>query len=108
MRRILVDRARERRAEKRGGLMVRARLDPAELSGLLAADDADPEALLSLDQCLTALEQVHPRQARAVELRYFGALTLEEVGETLGTSAPTTLRDLRYALAWLGRALCTD
>ena len=107
MRRILVDHARERRAARHGGGMQRVRFDPEELAGLLATDGPDPDALLALDDGLARLERENPRQARAVELRYFGELTLEEVGETLGVSAPTAMRDLRFGLAWLARTLCS-
>ena len=65
----------------------------------------DDDALLALDAALARLERRHPRQAKAVELRYFGGLTLEEVGEALGVSAPTAMRDLRFAQAWLAAAL---
>lgn len=105
MRRILVDHARETRAQKRGGDLTPVRLDPERLGDLLAADAPDPNALLSLDYHLRELEQASPRAAHAVELRYFGALTLAEVGEALGVSPATALRDLRYALAWLARVM---
>jgi RNA polymerase sigma factor (TIGR02999 family) len=104
MRRILVDHARERGARKRGGDLVRIQLEPEQLAGLLATEEIDPEALLALDHHLTELGQSSPRAAQAVELRYFGGLTLAEVGETLGISPPTAMRDVRYALAWLARA----
>jgi RNA polymerase sigma factor (TIGR02999 family) len=105
MRRILVDHARETRAQKRGGDLTPVRLDPERLGHLLAADAPDPDGLLSLDHHLRELEQASPRAAHAVELRYFGALTLAEVGEALGVSPATALRDLRYALAWLARVM---
>jgi RNA polymerase sigma factor (TIGR02999 family) len=104
MRRILIDRAKERRAAKRGGGAVAVPLDLAQIRDV-AADEADPDLLLALDAALERLEAEAPRQARAVELRFFGGLTLEEVGETLGISAPTAMRDLRFAQAWLARAL---
>lgn len=105
MRRILVDHARERSARKRGGDLVQVQLEPEQLAGLLATEDVDPDALLALDHHLTELGECHPRAAQAVELRYFGGLTLAEVGETLGISPPTAMRDVRYALAWLARAI---
>lgn len=105
MRRILVDRAKERGAKKRGGGWVAVELDQAQLGGALAVHDAEPNMMLALDEALERLESEHPRQARAIELRYFGGLTLTEVGECQGTSAPTAMRDLQFAQAWLAREL---
>ncbi len=105
MRRVLLDHAKRRRREKRGGALVHVPLEPEMLGDAALAAESDPDALLALDEALTVLEQRHPRQARAVELRYFGGLTLEEVGEALGLSAPTAMRDLRFAQAWLADAL---
>jgi RNA polymerase sigma factor (sigma-70 family) len=61
--------------------------------------------MLELDSVLSRLEAISPRQAKAVELRFFGGLTLEETAEVLGISAPTAMRDLRFAQAWLAREL---
>jgi RNA polymerase sigma factor (TIGR02999 family) len=108
MRRVLLDHAKQRAAEKRGGGRVRVELDPERLGDAGVAAQADPDALLALDGALARLEGAHPRQAKAVELRYFGGLTLEEVGEALGVSAPTAMRDLRFAQAWLAAALRED
>ncbi len=105
MRRVLLDHAKQRRAGKRGGGLARVELDPERLGDAGVAAEADPDALLALDDALTRLERAHPRQAKAVELRYFGGLTLEEVGEALGVSAPTAMRDLRFAQAWLAGVL---
>jgi len=105
MRRILIDHAKERRALKRGGALVRVDLDSARLGEAGFASQEDPDSLLALNDALGRLEQVSPRQAKAVELRYFGGLTLEEAAQVLGTSAPTVMRDLRFAQAWLAREL---
>ncbi|HEY9449829.1 MAG TPA: ECF-type sigma factor [Gemmatimonadaceae bacterium] len=107
MRRVLVDHAKERSAQKRGGERARVTFDPERLVGLLASrgGDADPDALLALDDGLARLAMEHPRQAQAIELRYFGGLALGETGLALGISAPTALRDLRFAQAWLARFL---
>ena len=108
MRRVLLDHAKQRRAEKRGGGRVRVDLDPERLGDAGVAAEADPDALLALDDALGRLERAHPRQAKAVELRYYGGLTLEEIGEALGISAPTAMRDLRFAQAWLAARLAGD
>ena len=105
MRRILVDHAKARRAGKRDGALVRVTFDPERLAGLLVAEQTDPDALVALDAALARLEAEHPRPARAIELRYFGGLTLAETGEALDVSAPTAMRDLRFAQAWLARTL---
>jgi RNA polymerase sigma factor (TIGR02999 family) len=105
MRRILIDHAKGRLAGKRGGGRVRVDLDPERLGEAGLVSESDPDALIALDEALARFEQVSPRQAKAVELRYFGGLTLEEAAEVLGTSAPTVMRDLRFALAWLAKAM---
>jgi RNA polymerase sigma factor (TIGR02999 family) len=108
MRRVLIDHAKQRSADKRGGGQVHLELDADRLGDPGLAADRDPDALLALDDALAKLEAEFPRQARAVELRYFGGLTLEEVGETLDISAPTAMRDLRFAQAWLAKALSEE
>ena len=105
MRRILIDHARHRLAEKRGGGAVHVSLDAVVRGEAGTALSADPDALLSLDEALTRLHELHPRHAKAIELRYFAGLTLEEAAQVLGTSAPTVMRDLRFAQAWLARDL---
>lgn len=105
MRRVLIDHAKQRNAEKRGGNNTRVDFDPAHFGDAGAAATADPTSLLALDDALQKFEKLHPRQAKAVELRYFAGLTLEEAADVLATSAPTVLRDLRFAEAWLAREL---
>lgn len=105
MRRVLIDHAKQRNAEKRGGNSTRVDFDPSHFGDAGAAANADPTSLLALDDALQKFEKLHPRQAKAVELRYFGGLTLEEAADVLATSAPTVLRDLRFAEAWLAREL---
>ncbi len=100
MRRVLIDYANQRNAAKRGGARHQLTLDDA-----IAAPEVNLDSVLELDAALSKLETINPRQAKAVELRFFGGLTLEETAEVLGTSAPTTMRDLRFAQAWLAREL---
>jgi RNA polymerase sigma factor (TIGR02999 family) len=102
MRRVLIDHAKQRLAQKRSGARERVDLDSLQLSDPATADPSD---LLALDEALVRLAVEHPRQAKAVELRYFSDLTLEESAQILNTSAPTVLRDLRFAMAWLARDL---
>jgi RNA polymerase sigma factor (TIGR02999 family) len=100
MRRILVDVARLRRAQKRGGGDLRVTLSPE-----LAASSPDPVDVLTLNAALLRLQDLDPRQADVVELSYFGGLTHPEIGEMLGISPATVDRDLRHARAWLKREL---
>lgn len=94
MRQILVDHARRRQAGKRAGLKV-----PLEQAVSFQPDRS--EDLVALDAGLTALERIDPRKCRAVELLYFGGLSLEEIAQVLDVSARTVRRDLRMAEAWL-------
>lgn len=100
MRRILVDHARRRMAAKRdAGLRI-------ELAQPGADDPSDREPeLLALDEALTRLEALDARQARIVELRFFGGLTVEETAEIAGISTATVKREWRTARAWLRREL---
>jgi RNA polymerase sigma factor (TIGR02999 family) len=100
MRRILVDAARARGAHKRGGRAFKVDLDEAAL--LASAPD---RSILALDEALTAFSQVAPRQAKVVELRYFGGLTEEELVAVLKISPRTVRRDWDLAKAWLLREL---
>lgn len=100
MRGILVDHARAARAEKRGGDAIRMPLDDA-----MGAAWRDPVDMIALDDALNALERLDGRQARAVELKYFGGLTIDELAGALDISAATVSRDLKAAEAWLGHTL---
>lgn len=100
MRRILVDAARARGADKRGGGAPKVNLDETALLS------SEPErCILALDEALTAFSLVAPRQARVVELRYFGGLTEEEIVSALKISPRTVRRDWDLAKAWLLREL---
>ena len=100
MRQILIERARARGALKRGGVQARVTLD----EGLLAADSPHID-LLALDEALQRLEAIDPEQARLVELRFFGGLTIEEAAEAMNISAATVKRHWTIARAWLAREL---
>lgn len=97
MRRILVDYARTRLRQKRGGGATPVPLDDAEL--LLTTEEADH--LVVLDEALERLEAASPRCAEVVRYRFFGGLSLEETGELLGVSGKTVQRDWLAARAWL-------
>jgi RNA polymerase sigma factor (TIGR02999 family) len=94
MRQILVDHARRKRAGKRAGQNVA--LEDAVIFHKERSRD-----LVALDTSLTALEKIDPRKCKAVELRYFGGLSTEEIAQALDVSSNTVLRDLRLAEAWL-------
>jgi RNA polymerase sigma factor (TIGR02999 family) len=97
MRRILVDNARRRRADKRGGGWERV-----TLAGDEAAADSHKEIdVLALHEALERLAAFDPQQARIVELRYFGGLTIEETAEVVGISPATVVREWTIAKAWL-------
>ena len=98
MRRILVDSARARRNQKRGG--VKITLDEE----LLVTGDRPPD-LLALDDALQALENIDARRSQVIELRFFGGLTVEETAVVLKVAPDTVMRDSRLAKAWLAREL---
>lgn len=100
MRQILVNWARERGAQKRGGGIRAATFEEQFTPGTFATD-RPPALLLDLDHALDRLEAMGPRQARVVELRYFAGLSVEETAATLGVSAATVKRDWSAAKAWL-------
>lgn len=99
MRHVLIDHARAREREKRGGGALRVSLDDASAG---EGQDAD---LVALDEALGALEEVDPQKARVVELRYFGGLSIEETAEVLGVSPTTVKREWRRARAFLRREM---
>lgn len=96
MRRVLINYAEQRRAQKRGGGVPHEALDEARLM-----PDALAEKLLDLDDALQRLEASYPRPAQVVAHHYFGGLTHQEVAEVLGVSTKTVQRDMRFARAWL-------
>jgi RNA polymerase sigma factor (TIGR02999 family) len=104
MRRILVDFARARGYHKRGGGVQAATLEEAAL----VPDAGGGTDLVALDEALTALAELDPRQSRVVELRFFGGLTNEEAAEVLKVSEGTVRRDWSLARAWLHRELSKE
>lgn len=100
MRRILIDWARARNADKRDSGPTHISLDKA-----LALSDAQSADLLDLDHALSELEGFSPRQARVVELRYFAGLSISEAAHALGVTARSVDRDWATARAWLRRKL---
>ena len=95
MRRILVDAARKRASDKRGGMARKVNLE--ETAVLSPAPD---RSILALDEALAAFSQLAPRQAKVVELRYFGGLTEDEIVTALEISPRTVRRDWNLAKAW--------
>jgi RNA polymerase sigma factor (TIGR02999 family) len=95
MRRLLVDYARSRGAEKRGGDKIRLNIEGIEEPGRA------PEHLSDIDEALVQLAREDPRMAQIVELKFFGGLTNAEIGEALGISERTAKRDWQVARAWL-------
>jgi RNA polymerase sigma factor (TIGR02999 family) len=100
MRRVLVDHARGRAREKRGGDYRIVTLDPEH-----APDADEPLDLLALDDALSRLAAIDERKARALELHYFGGLSYEETARALDVSPATIHRELRMAKAWLASEL---
>jgi RNA polymerase sigma factor (TIGR02999 family) len=100
MRRILVDAARARKSEKRGGDVLMVAFDDE-----LPVTDETAADVLRVDTALEALAAVDERKCRMIELRFFGGLTIEETAAVLGVSGDTVMRDWRLARAWLLREL---
>ena len=99
MRRVLIDQARKRNADKRGGGMkitLKTGMDPAE--------EPAPD-LLAMDEALVKLAALDERKSQAIELKFFGGMTTEEIGLVLGVSVATVGRELRLGQAWLRREL---
>jgi RNA polymerase sigma factor (TIGR02999 family) len=103
MRHILVDHARHRRAAKRGGGIPRLALSPE----LAPAQEREID-LVALDEALSRLTRMDPRQGRLIELRFFGGLSIEETAVVIGISPATVKREWETARAWLQRELRKD
>ena len=100
MRQVLVEAARRRSAQKRGGDALMVTLDGSRDRAVECSGE-----LLALDAALEELAELEPRQAQMVEYRFFGGLDLTETASVLGVSESTVVRDWRAARAWLGREL---
>jgi len=102
MRRILVDHARARGYQKRGGDAARITFDEA-----VVVTRDPPADYVALDEALEALGKFDPRKSRVIELRFFGGLSVEETAAVLAVSVDTVTRDWRLAKAWLRREMRT-
>jgi len=102
MRRVLIDHARKRKADKRGGgLKITLK------TGMDFADGRGPDSLI-LDEALRKLAEFDDRKSRAIEMKFYGGMTSEEIGLVLGISVPTVGRELRLGQAWLRREMSRD
>ena len=99
MRRVLIEHARRRRAQKRGG-GLRVTLH----TGMDVAEDRAPDLIL-LDEVLSRLSEIDGRKSQAIELKFFGGLSTEEIGQVLGISVATVGRELRLGQAWIRREM---
>jgi RNA polymerase sigma factor (TIGR02999 family) len=104
MRRILIDRARHRKAVRHGGGLRKTGL----AEDLIAAPCRQDEEVLAINDLLDRFARIEPRKAEVVKLRYFVGMTIEETAEALGISTPTAKRDWIFARAWLYRELKRD
>ena len=103
MRRILIDHARRRDQQKRGGDMRRIDLDEA----MIVSDERATE-VIALDDALNSLAEFDPRKSQIVELRFFGGMSIDETAEVLQVSPGTVMRDWTLAKAWLLREITGD
>jgi RNA polymerase sigma-70 factor (ECF subfamily) len=103
MRRILVDHARARHYQKRGGNAARVTFD----EGLVVTDERAPD-FIALDEALESLARFDDRKSRVIEMRFFGGLTVEETATVLKVSPATVMGDWRLAKAWLQREMRGD
>ena len=103
MRRILVDHARKKRADKRGGAGRRFELSEADRVAV-----PDPDTLLAIDEALAKLAAEDPASADVARLRLFAGLSVDEAAEALGQSRATAFREWAYARAWLTAALAGE
>lgn len=107
MRQILIQEARRKRAQKRGGKAPTLSLEALReaFGRAVAPAEKRAEVLLVLDEALEALEETRPRPARVVECRFYGSMTIAQTAEALGISGSTVSRDWAFARAWLCRTM---
>jgi RNA polymerase sigma-70 factor (ECF subfamily) len=105
MRRVLVDAARKRTAQKRGAGGLRADGSSVDVDRITTAGSDRAATLCALDDALEALTRLDPRRAQVIELRFFGGLSVDETADALGVSPQTVMRDWQLARAWLMREL---
>ena len=105
MRRVLIDAARRRIAQKRSAGAQRPERSGVDVDQMPAAGSDRAAALCALDDALEALAQMDPRRAQVIELRFFGGLTVDETAGVLGISPQSVMRDWKLARAWLTREL---
>ena len=106
MRHILCNYARDRRRKKRGGGVPHLRLEPGhDVAGQLELSEDQTDTLAALDEALQRLERIAERQARVVECRFFGGMSVEDTATALGISDRTVKRDWTFARAWLRREM---
>lgn len=103
MRQILVNRAIQKRTERHGGKLSRKPFHEE-----MCIEEPAPDELLAIDEALKKLEQIDPRKAEIVMLRYFAGLSIEETSESLSLSPATVKRDWQFARAWLLREINHD
>lgn len=108
MRRILIDYARARHRDKRGGVEQNIPLEDEQNLQIESSDEKSRIDLLLLDSALNKLNSFDERQARVIELRYFGGLTVEETAEVLHLSEKTIVREWKMAKAWLSREINSE
>jgi len=108
MRRVLIDAARARAAQKRGGDAAQRRESGVDFDELPDRNSERALQFCALDDALEALMQIDPRRAQVIELRFFGGLTVEETAEVLDVSPQTVMRDWRLARAWLTQELASE
>ena len=104
MRHILSNHARDRRRQKRGASVTHLPLTPAlDVASQVQLSDDQTDMLAALDEALQELERIAPRQARVVECRFFGGMSIEDTATVVGISPRTVKRDWTFAQAWLRR-----
>jgi RNA polymerase sigma factor (TIGR02999 family) len=108
MRRILVDAARSRRAEKRGGRLPHVPLEEAMIAETVPLLSGNDLQILALNDALDSLAKIDPRKVSVIELRFFSGLSVEETAEVLKISPQSVMRDWKLAKSWLARELAHE